>query len=211
MTRNVVFIWIPKVAGTSIHAVLRRHHCPLLHSMRAMRARFPARGMVTLGHVDYAEAVRHGYVPRRFDDGAFKFCFVRNPYDRVVSLFFYLKKAGRLTRSLTFLQFCRMLRSHGLPAIGLYNSTGLSQCNPQVRWTERIDLNFVGRYEQLAFDFQTLLVRLDLPRVLLPSLNATPHPDYRQVYCEWSRKIVADLYREDFDVFGYSKQLYVSK
>jgi len=41
----------------------------------------------------------------------------------------------------------------------VHHVLGSSHCNPQVRWIENLDMNFVGRYENLAEDFE----RFDYP------------------------------------------------
>ena len=153
--------------------------------------------------MDYPELIRSGYVSRKFDQTAYKFCFGRNPYDRAVSLFFYLKKIDRVPQEISFLEFCRRLNDKGCENIGLYNLNGWSHCNPQVRWIENMKIDFIGRFESLETDFNKILQDLELPPVDLPHHNITNHGSYSSYYCEESKKIIQHFYKEDFQLFGY--------
>jgi hypothetical protein len=199
--RDAVFIWIPKTAGASFFSCL---DIPKFWvSLHKVKYRFANTGTVTFSHMDYSALVRHGYVSRKFDESAYKFTFVRNPYDRAVSLFYYLRKYGILPPEETFLSFCRKLRDEGCEPIGLYNVSGLSQCNPQVRWLENIDMDFVGRFESIREDSDRVFRELGLPDVHLPILNKTDHASYKECYCRESKEIVEKFYEEDFRILGY--------
>src|SRR6056297_2341307 len=78
--RDAVFLWIPKTAGATLYSALDRHICTKLLHLTAARIRFRNKGLVTFGHMDYAQLVEIGLVRARFDQSAFKFCFSRNPY-----------------------------------------------------------------------------------------------------------------------------------
>ena len=200
--KNAVFIWIPKTAGASFFSCLDTRK--LWVSLHKVRYRFANRGTVTFSHMDYAGLVREGYVSRRFDESAYKFSFVRNPYDRAVSLFYYLRKTGILPPNETFLSFCRRLGDEGCEPIGLYNVSGLSQCNPQVRWIENVELDFLGKFESIQEDSDRVFGELGLPGVHLPLINKTKHADYRECYCGESKEIVEKFYEEDFRILGYA-------
>jgi chondroitin 4-sulfotransferase 11 len=206
---NAVFIWIPKAAGSSIYSILGAP--PKLKKLHLVRNRFVNKGIVTFVHMDYSELVKRGYVSRRFDGSAIKFAFSRNPYDRAVSLYEYLKtqkmmKQRKVPGHESFLSFCRRLKNSGCENIGLYNVRGFSQCNPQVRWIENTRIDFLGKYESLEEDCEKILNLLELPAARLPHLNATHHADYRSYYCSESKEIVEEFYEEDFRYFGYETQ-----
>jgi hypothetical protein len=64
-------------------------------------------------------------------------------------------------------------------------------------------VDFVGRYETLAQDFaqvcQTLKITAQLPHV-----NKSVHHDYRAYYTERTRRMVADHFAADIELFGYT-------
>lgn len=197
---KAVFIWIPKSAGTSLY---NRLDATKLKSLQLIRFRFCRRGIVTFGHMDYAQLVVKGYIPGKFDDTAYKFAFVRNPYARAVSLHSYFKRNGKLPKDESFLSFCRRLHDRGCEPIGLYNTQGFSQANPQMRWIEQVELDDLGRVENIDQDAARIFARLGLEYAPIPKLNTSSHPDYRSCYCPESRELVEAFYAEDFTYLGY--------
>ncbi|GEM_PF-5700725 len=67
-------------------------------------------------------------------------------------------------------------------------------------------LDFVGRFEKLSDDFASIMREVGLP-VKLPHLNASCHSDYRSYFTKESANLVYQLWREDFQALGYSKNL----
>ena len=207
---NAVFLWIPKTAGTSVFETLGPP--PLLKTVHQVRSRFANKGLVSFGHMDYRRMVHEGLVSKAFDESAYKFAFSRNPYDRIVSLYFYSQRVDRLPKELSFLDFCRQLVAKPCEPIGLYNSIGLSQCNPQSRWLEGIEVDFVGRLESLDKDVTQVLAALGRePANQVPHLNSTKHRSYSDYFCDESRQIIDDLFDEDFRNLGYEKTLAVDR
>lgn len=198
--KDAVFVWIPKAAGTSVFNCL---DAPKLKNLNYAKYRFPGKGVVTFGHMDYLALVRQGCVPSRFDRNSYKFAFVRNPYDRAISLFNYLKSREKVPADQSFIDFLRRLADEGCEPIGLYNVQGLSQCNPQVRWVENVDMDFVGKVENLEQDFSVVCTALGMGNVDLPRLNESSRDTYESYLCIESRQIIEHLYREDFEAFGY--------
>jgi hypothetical protein len=204
--KNAVFIWIPKSAGSSVFEILHKNGCPKLKHIQLVKYSFPQKGLVTFGHMDYKKLVKNGYISEKFNKSSFKFCFSRNPYDRAVSLYFYLKKTNRIDQNWSFLSFCRYLRQHGCEKIGLYNRHGLSQCNPQVKWIEGIHMDYCGKVEHIQKDLLKVLDALELPASKVLHLNITRHQKYRDYYCNESKQIVEEFYEKDFRFFNYNPQ-----
>ena len=205
---DVLFVWVPKAAGTSIYHVLQRHGCPENLWERPERP-FANQGLATFGHVSVPALVEHGTLRRDFLDTAFKFAFVRNPYDRLVSLFFYLRRIGNpiAIACPSFREFCLRLDAEPVPPVGFYNYFTLNQCNPMVRWlydeAGNCLVDFIGRVENLAADWQAVCHRVGFAESL-GSANSTPHRPYRDYYSSDCRRVVERLYAEDLDRFGYA-------
>jgi len=199
--KNAVFIWIPKNAGTSIYKTLKKHGCLKAKKVPRVKYRFSQRGIVTFGHMNYSQLVKQGYVNDRFDATAYKFCFSRNPYDRAISLYEYFK--GDFPEGTSFPDFIRKITENGVRPIGLFNSAGLSSCNPQVRWIENVKIDFYGTYENLGQDFNIVLRSLGLPEMSLLHLNKSKRSDYTDYYDFDTKRRVEEFYKEDFEFFNY--------
>jgi hypothetical protein len=204
-----IFIWIPKTAGTSVSEALSvfAHYRTIddtsLKSFRGHRA-----GVVSFGHVTMAALRRSKIVSANFYNKAFKFCFVRNPYDRAVSLYLWFRRNPgypEISSGATFRQFCEILHYREVPLTGLYNQDGISMANPQAVWVPPA-IDFVGRYERLADDWLYVCKKLALGPVQLPWKKRTPGTYKRMDFytIKFCRDVVKRYYAADFKKFGYS-------
>jgi hypothetical protein len=61
----------------------------------------------------------------------------------------------------------------------------------------------IGRYETLRADFARICRHVGI-EPLLPHLNRSHHRDYRTYYTERTRALVAEHFRKDIELFGYT-------
>jgi Sulfotransferase family len=170
-----------------------------------------------------------GYQIRRTDliaglqspyDDYFKFAFVRNPWDRIVSC--YSQKLGpngpglklpaenevRLRPGMSFAEFVEAV--HEIPdaeANPHFQSQYTVICGPGEDRTILAD--FVGRFENLKEDFDIVANRisgsqpLELPHVLRSkSRQSRPYAEFYED--DRLRDLVHERYQEDIEIFGYS-------
>lgn len=153
----------------------------------------------------------------------FSFGFVRNPWDRMVSLYsFMAQKTFRITdnfdqqalREAGFKDWLMhdefFMQEDGLPPgeawrIGWGSSPREAlapmQRRPQWWWLRGCD--FVGRYENLSEDFETACQNIGRRNVYLPHVNRSKHSHYRDHYDAESREFIAVHFAEDIERFGY--------
>lgn len=208
---KIVFVWIPKTAGTSLFAALENelgmvNFCRSLSHVKLFRNR----GATTFGHYDYRALLRAGYVSKEFDREAFKFCVVRDPYDRALSLYYYLKRIGRHSKSLV--EFLYEV-SKNRPPIGLYNSIGLSQANPQVDWiTDESDafiVDSIFRFEEMSALAEEFRRRFGIGTLEIGRLNQTDR-DRSSADILYSHDevvpLIEEIYAKDFLLLRYEKK-----
>lgn len=203
--KNAVFIWIPKAAGTSVFDMLESHGAVKAVEVSEIQSKWPKQnGVVTFGHMSYHQLVCQGIVSTDFDQSAFKFAICRNPYDRAVSLFTYLRRHKRVPSEMDFSEFIRSIYTNELPPIGLYNVSGWSQCNPQVEWLRNIAVNKVIKFENLEDGLNEVFPILGIYRRTIRHLNAATRADTLVNYlsCE-NVKLINEIYSDDFKEFGY--------
>jgi chondroitin 4-sulfotransferase 11 len=179
-----IFFHIPKTAGLAL--------CDAWFGNRAA------------GHIN-VETARAVFGEWRFRS-YFKFCVVRNPWDRLVSAYHYLRQGhpnspivGLIQESGSFTDFVKGPLSLPIVQSELH-------VKPQhvfvVDEHKRLRVDYVGRYERLQHDFNVIARRLGVAATL-GKRNRSPHSDYRDYYDRESRRIVSELYRRDIELFGY--------
>lgn len=208
---KIVFVWIPKTAGTTIFNALHESLGMQKRKSRELFLSFPQRGAVTFGHVSYLDLLALGVVSNDFHESAYKFAFVRNPYDRAISLFNYFKQHKRIDDKLTFSAFLDNVHL-SCPPIGIFNVSGISQANPQANWILSAggggwlvdDIFKVEDLETFALSiFKKYQVKLNLDWNLNESDKVI---NFESIKTDLTvlRKIEF-LYARDFDLFGYKK------
>ena len=185
-----VFVHVPKSAGTSIRAALA-----------SFADRRSAASPDTTHETLPALLARHPELATHF-----KFAFVRNPWERLVSFFFH----ARQRLAATFPQFHAM---DGLEAmLRLIDRNVAWLCamhavRPQCDYVCGEDgarlTDFVGRHEHLAADFARACRRIGIG-VTLPQMNVSRHDHYAAYYDGWCRDFVAARYGRDIGEFGYA-------
>ncbi len=139
----------------------------------------------------------------------FSFAFVRNPWDRLVSAYEYLKNGG----------ICPLDAEDYLNLFSKYENFKEMVLNweevffDQIHFKSQSDwicdndgniiVDFVGKFENLQQDFDIVCDRMQIPRKKLPHTNKTNHKHYTKYYNDEIREIVAKKYARDIEYFGY--------
>lgn len=202
-----IFIWIPKTAGTSFYESYNKSgHFQLYLKPDDVKSDFFNKGMVTFGHISLVELISKGYISDRFQKNAFKFCIVRNPYDRFVSLFHYLKSQNRIEQDFSYHDFAELVKNE-LDPVGLYNFKGISQANPQVEWIKGFDDVHILHFEKLneVLPFISKKLGREQPAFEHENKSTNRRKDFYEELDENVLKFVREFYSEDFERFGYEK------
>lgn len=159
-SKKVIFIHIPKTAGTSIK-----------HGLNITDR--------SVGYHADAYKVKTYYSGKW--DSYFKFSFVRNPFDRVYSIFSYYKMGHKVTSVRpnvipeTFEEFVLELPKY-LDVLGL----GFNQCDYIGN-----EMDYIGKVETIDEDFKEICKRIDTPYIKLPKKRTSKREaDYKSVYTD---------------------------
>ena len=141
-------------------------------------------------------------------DRSYKFTFVRNPWDKVVSHYNYRVKTNQTNLGDGHLSFADWVKCTYGPNKDetYYNNPIMFQ--PQAEWLRnaqgQIDVNFIGKFESLSEDFSTIAQQIGLKNTSLPHLNKTLSTDYRDYYDEETTQIIREWFEEDLTLFDYT-------
>jgi len=203
-----------KTAGTSVEAYFERFCMPqeewsLSHARKehvsdigivGLRTAVPPPGTRYWNHMP-AKLIRE----RVGDDvwgSYFKFCAVRNPYDKVVSAFYYVQRFDNRPFVSVEDEQSRFERWVQTPYL-------LPIDREQYLIDGKFCLDGVLRYESLTADIENLCSKLGLPydAAWLPRFKSgsrPPHGITRDLYTEKSRRIVEAAFAFELEHFQYA-------
>ena len=198
--RNFIFIHIYKTAGLSVWTALN----PPLSYWQQLAVRYARRCNLILPF-DREPYPRHIKAPELIDiigkkafDSYFSFAFIRNPWDWQVSLYKYMLKETTH-------------HQHELAkSFGNFDNYIRWRCTEEVRFQKdfiyssdgELLVDYVGRFENLETDFQTICTRIGII-ASLPKLNVSNTTPYRQFYTDETTELVRKAFEPDITLFGY--------
>ena len=191
----------------------------LIKQHKAVFIHIPKTGGASIRHGFFdgqVEGPKQGFIPPNWQD-LFKFAFVRNPYDRIISA--WKMFAGGMEESvweqprdgedIDLQQFLDIATDDSIAFDGHRVTTeqkirhhAIPQTHP-FNCLEHAD--FVGRFESLTDDFDKVCKKLGIADSTLPHWNRTDRStDFMQYFDSKSIEIVNEFYQEDFAQLDYS-------
>jgi len=202
-----IYLHIPKCAGSSIEKALLQAEVNISDEIfndifwcdnlnEEIKKEFfigKANETQKYGSHHYTVDMLKSEFPNKFKD-YFKFTFVRNPWDKAVSEWRY---------------FSKIIPDYNIEFKDSINSK--KYWGHPYPWTEHawlqirfaLGCDFVGRFETLQQDFNTVCDKIGIQRRQLPHTNTTNHKHYTEYYDNETREIVAKKYARDIEYFGY--------
>jgi len=141
----------------------------------------------------------------------YTFSVVRNPFDRIASLYLYYKNTEKIGAG-DFKDFCHTIKGslfwkeQNRPHSPLWRTQKSYLYDGQ----NNLLVKEVGRYENLEKFIDVVRKKTGL---LLPNMHIVnrsigkPQEGLRAVYDSSTARLVSDFFQEDFETFGYSSRL----
>jgi hypothetical protein len=197
-----IFVQMRKVASSSMQEVLKplavtRPAGILAHWLSRARLQTDYRKNVFRTHDDMLSAKR--LMPAEKFDRYFKFSFVRNPWERLVSEYEYILatpehgRHERVARLDGFEDFIKMQ----IPRGNAYQLNML--CDKE----GRLLTDFVGKLENLDEDWRSVCSRLGIRYQALRKNNVTRRKHYLDYFDKESSRLVARYWRREIELFAY--------
>lgn len=193
---KVIFIHIPKTAGTSILSILSNNK---------------------KYHRDHLTWDFYSRVNRWRFNKYYKFTFVRNPYDKMVSTYEYLANGGNQMDDIEFQEYFKEnsidFEKFVLEFLSWEKLQEHILFKPQYLFIYdfhgNCKVDFIGHYESIEQDFSELAKKLNLTEDKLPKKNVSKRKkSYLSYYSNPCvvRKI-QELYAKDFQLLGYDASI----
>lgn len=213
-----IFIHIPKCAGTSIEKALGHfedYTGRKQQDHRSIRMIEPINGKIFTSKENTKELIkrilsrckkhknpRNEYtVTKEQYESYFKFTFVRNPWARIYSWYRNVlddeihRKRYKISNDISLYEFLNL-------------HLGRESLKPQTFWIKNfqgeIPLDFIGRFENLAKDFETACERMNIGPVQLPHELKRSGGGYLDKVDNNSRELIRNAFKEEIELFGYS-------
>lgn len=200
-TKRFIFVHVPKAAGKSVREALAPYCLPRPPKFHSLLRRFGLprdyRRYRFRTHGGLVDAQR--ILPAAVFRDYFKFAFVRNPWDRLVSSYHYiLERPGhphhrRVRRLGSFAAYVEYEAHRGK----------FRQYDLLCRTGGEPGMDFVGRFERLEQDFDQVCRKLGI-EAALPHVNVSRHRSYADYYDPATRALVERSWRQDIEAFGYT-------
>ena len=130
----------------------------------------------------------------------FKFCAIRNPFDQVVSEYFWRSSRWTKFKGYTFEQYIKHIDKRNYS----YNWDTMAI-------DDKLTFDFYIRFENLEDDVKEVCKRLNIQGFEsqhLPKYKSGYRPpnskDYRKIYNEKTKMIIERIYKKELDAFGYT-------
>lgn len=196
---NSIFVHINKTAGQSIERALGWQKHPESDHRTAHQ---------------YKEKLGHKF------EKMFVFSVVRNPYDKMVSMYHGRKQllGSKRPQNINFTEWVKKVNTTNPlhPAIikGTTNQLGWI-ASPRWKWDEttkryknkpsevNLLVDYIIRFENLQDDWKEVCSQIGVS-LTLPHINQSTHKPYKTYYDQETKKIVQQRFERDLNYFGYT-------
>jgi hypothetical protein len=212
-----VFIHIPRTAGSSISTAISQRLLP------GQRFKYASRSETESKKIHISVAQSQKILGESTWGDYFKFAFVRNPWDRLVSQYTWRRckneidvrnrcfKEWVVWRWNNWLSWLEKPRKviRGNPVLGHRDkAVVLSRAFDEIYDEEHntILVDFVGRFENLRADFDVICEKLKVnKKIMMPHKHKTSNVNghYTEFYDNETKEIVEKFYRNDVKILGY--------
>lgn len=187
--KKFLFIHIQKTGGTSITNHLRSNIADLQSYIKP-------HSPLSLAEEKYYEY--------------YTAAFVRNPFERLVSWYVMIQSLKNpnylqsevLKRAKNFNEF--ILNCEDVVSKSGWKAFSQNQVDYLCDKNGKINIDFIGRFENLSEDAATLSKILNVTDRNIPHLNKSKHQHYREYYNTITKNIVKKRFERDLDFFKYS-------
>ena len=187
------------------------------HEIKSIFIHIPKCGGSSMAAVSWNKGSGHktlrSFSKTKNFDSYFKWCFVRNPWDRAVSAWDTCPEI----KPITFQKFIETIHAKKhriqnlphltwstLPKLDLpVNRIHFMPMIPLIKVNGQVSMNFCGRFENLEKDWKKLTHHLGVENKLVHHNERKEKKPYQEYYNNDLKEMVWEIYKEDIEYFDY--------
>lgn len=206
-SHKCIFVEVPKTGSSSIRAIIGNPPvphldiCQIKYNLQNYWTRYGGfkNRIISAIYMLLPERQRNEIGNNIFET-YYKFGFVRNPWDRVVSL--YLRNEGlQMREKMNFGEFVEWIKYSSSTC--LYPVPHTNQLDWFVDPSGNILVDYIGKFEHLESDWSVISERLGLTQTLPHKKKGDTRKHYTEYYSASTRKIIESRFRVDIEYFEY--------
>ena len=212
---KAIFIHVHKTGGTYISYMLHKYYgFKNYYLRRPDHDTFCLNKKKTTKYINYENRI-HGVLlyyktssyinkkmnmtPQKWDE-YFTFCFIRNPYDKIISAWYHINRYNIPFKNyLNLINTCNDVE---------YMHMFLPQVRNIINEKGKININYIGKFENLENDLTYILNKIGIHTIIHDVnkiMNKRDHLEFYKYYNQESLDIVNILLKEDFQYLDYPK------
>lgn len=200
-----IFVHIPKTGGSSIEDVIWPLESDKVVENLWMGFIKPYYNKYQTGGLQHLTCKQiKTHVGFEVFNSYYKFTVVRNPWEKAVSQFIYMKHVRKdlrkfigMTKWTSFKKYLKLISK-----------------KEHVQWMKQVDficekngkimVDKVIRFENIEKEFELVRQHLGIPDIKLPWVNKSKRKHYTEYYNKRTIQMVSNLYKEDIKAFNYT-------
>ena len=190
--KKIIFLHVPKTGGTTIKRIF---DISLFHDSNP--ATSPSPQHFTCNMLE--ERIGH----QKYSD-YYKFAFVRNPWSRILSSYFWRQTLPKERPVLPFEDFIGNV-AQIVAKKNYYSQEFGDHFIPQTEFTS--DVNDIFKFEDFEASIATIAAKTGIVINKIPPKKAKHYDDYTKFYNKETRQIIAKIYKTEISKFGYSFEI----
>ena len=195
-----IFVHIPRTGGTSTRRALKEYCEPHYDNKALEKWHFKLSQYNEILNLDLTSY--------------FKWTRVRNPWDRLVSIYSRRKRdkhfakkfpeCSNLAKEKSFEEWLKVIISRNKEPVEMYEGIYRHIFN-QRQYIENENLDFVSRFENINEDFDYFCKQIGIPNIELPKINGFGRRPCREYYNDEliDKLLRVESFKKDLDFLGY--------
>ena len=189
-TKKFIFVHINKTGGTSIEKILKPYSEPLGNNKHQFLLKNCKKKPSKKPILKNKKDPLYPY---------FKFTIVRNPFEKIVSTYFWRKHFSKCL-DISFKKWVMCPKKPSmLTNLAFYNQLDWISDRPG-----NVCVDYIGRFERLQESFDVICKKINIPPKKLPYKNKLKYDHYSSYYDKETVEFVATHFKKDIDYFNFT-------